>query len=572
MEENIKFPSHDEIKANIVDEISKDEEQKRKKEEELRKKDVVFAQINSLDSFFTQNDIRLILAQIVDKPKFEQKKYLLELSKKTGLSQVELKNECVTLSDLKQTELDFTNMSLDEVRQKCYVFVSQQNHSDLTEFIVNWIKSFNHIYSTQNDQNVEVWVYDRGCYYPNGKTKISALVRKATREFYNTVLDKRVLAKIEADTYIDEEDFYNQKNVQYIPVENGLLDLQNKKLLPFDPKLIFFNKLPVMYDSDAKCPTIKNFLKQISPDNYLLLEEIAGYLLHKDYPFHNWFLLNGRGRNGKGAYIRLLQKFVGLKNFTNVTLQDINDEPYSLGEIHGKLLNAGGDIPSTTIETTGNIKSITGGDTVNAKRKFKTDLQMKPYAKHIFSANEIPDVKDTSDGFFDRVVIVEFNQRYYKPAEYKQLKEIKPNQHLMDASVEDKIELELSGFLNLCLEALHRLLEKKQFSYDLTMEQTKLLYLRKSNNVVAFFQDCCTRDKDSYVTKEDFRASYQDWCIEEGLDNQILSDKQIFQTLVQNLGISSKRKLLPVEYAGEYEDAKLEKVSVWVGFKLNKGD
>jgi P4 family phage/plasmid primase-like protien len=571
LENDIKFPSHDQIKQNIESDLEQKENEKKRKEEELRKKDIVFSQIDGLNSFFTQDDVRLILAQITDKPKFEQKKYLLELSKKTGLSQVELRNECVTLADMKEAELDFTNMSLDEVRQKCYVYVSQQNPSDLTEFIVNWIKSFNHIYSTQNDQNIEVWVYDAGCYYPNGKTKISALVRKATREFYNTVLDKRVLAKIEADTFIDEEEFYNQKNVKYIPVQNGLLDLENKELLPFDPKMIFFNKLPILYDEKAECPTINKFLREISPDNYLLLEEIAGYLLHKDYPLHNWFLFNGKGRNGKGAYIRLLQKFVGLKNFTNVTLQDLNDEPYSLGEIHGKLLNAGGDIPSTTIETTGNIKSITGGDTVNAKRKFKTDLQMKPYAKHIFSANEIPDVKDTSDGFFDRVILVEFNQRYFKPDEYAQLKEVKPHQHLMDAKVEDVMETELSGFLNLAVNGLHRLLENKQFSYSLTMEQTKLLYLRKSNNVVAFFQDCCMRDKDSYVTKEDFRASYQEWCMEEGLDNQINSDKQIFQTLVQSLGISSKRKLLPVEYIGEHEDAKLEKVSIWQGLKLKKG-
>ena len=571
MKDTDTFPEHEEIIQNIKRKNDLEKKQKEIHAQNQRKKDNIFKAIDSLNDYFTQDDVRLILAMVSDKPKFEQKKYFLDLSKKTNLSQLELKNECVILSDEKQAEFDFSNMTLDEVRQKCYIYISQQNVNDLTEFVVNWIKSFNYIYSTQNDQNVDVWLYDKGCYYPNGKTKISALIRQATREFYSTTLDNRIQAKIQADTFIDEEKFYNETNAEFIPVENGLLHIKEKKLYEYDPKKIFFNKLPVIFDKDAECPNINKFLKEVSPDNFELLEEIAGYILLKDYPLHNWFLFNGKGRNGKGAYIRLLQSFVGRKNFSNVTIQDINDEPYALNEIHGKLLNAGGDIPSTTIETTGNIKAITGGDTVNAKRKFKTDLQMTPYAKHIFSANEIPDVKDTSDGFYDRVIFVEFNQKYLKPEEYKKLKEKKPNYHLIKPEIENLMQNELSGFLNVALNGLSRLLEKKQFSYKLSMEETKLLYMRKSNNVVAFFQDCCERSKDEYLTKEDFRAAYQEWCLEEGYDNNISSDKQIFQTLVQNLGISSKRKLLPVEYVGESEQAKLEKVSIWQGIKL-KGD
>ncbi len=198
---------------------------------------------------------------------------------------------------------------------------------------------------------------------------------------------------------------------------------------------------------------------------------------------------------------------------------------------------------------------------------------MKPYAKHIFSANEIPDVKDTSDGFYDRIVLVEFTQKFLKQAAFDKIDILKRNNvHLMDSDIENRMELELSGFLNIALAGLHRLLDNKEFTYRLTMEETKLLYLRKSNNVVAFFQDSCVRDKSQYITKEDFRAAYQEWCLDQGYENQIMSDKQIFQTLVQNLGIASKRKLLPVEYIGESEQAKLEKVSVWEGLTLINGN
>ena len=573
MKDKDMFPSDEEIKSQIQRNIINEEKKREEFQKEQNKKDMIFKNISALSDDFTQSEIREILAYIADKPPFEQKKYYLTLSKKTKLSVVELRNEATEFRDLTDNEFNFSNITLDEVRTKCYVYISQKNINDLTEFIVNWISSFNHIYCTQNDYNVEVWLYDQGCYYPNGKTKLSALIRKATREFYSSVLDNRVQSKIQADNFIAEDDFFNQQNVDFIPVENGLLNIIDLTLHEYDPNKIFFNKIPILFDPNAKCPTVDLFLRQITPNDVDLLEEIAGYLLYKDYPLHNWFLFNGGGRNGKGAFIRLIQKLIGSKNFCNVTLQDLNDEPYALGEINGKLLNAGGDIPSKTIETTGNIKSITGGDTVNAKRKFKTDLQMKPYAKHIFSANEIPDVKDTSDGFYDRIVLVEFTQRFLKQAAFDKIDISKRNNvHLMDSDIENRMELELSGFLNIALAGLHRLLDNKEFTYRLTMEETKLLYLRKSNNVVAFFQDSCVRDKSQYITKEDFRAAYQEWCLDQGYENQIMSDKQIFQTLVQNLGIASKRKLLPVEYIGESEQVKLEKVSVWEGLTLINGN
>ena len=262
MKDKDMFPSDEEIKSQIQRNIINEEKKREEFQKEQNKKDMIFKNISALSDDFTQSEIREILAYIIDKPPFEQKKYYLTLSKKTKLSVVELRNEATEFRDLTDNEFNFSNMTLDEVRTKCYVYISQKNINDLTEFIVNWISSFNHIYCTQNDYNVEVWLYDQGCYYPNGKTKLSALIRKATREFYSSVLDNRVQSKIQADNFIAEDDFFNQQNVDFIPVENGLLNIIDLTLHEYDPNKIFFNKIPILFDPNAKCPTVDLFLRQ----------------------------------------------------------------------------------------------------------------------------------------------------------------------------------------------------------------------------------------------------------------------------------------------------------------------
>lgn len=440
---------------------------------------------------------------------------------------------------------------------------------DVTEALANDFLDHNFVFTTENDDKPEIWIYSEGIYVPNGKMIIYQYVRDITNRAYTTNLANEVVSKIMADTCINQEDFYNANYPDLIPVQNGILNIHTKELKEFSPKYIFFGKLPVSYNPQASCPVIQAFFKSIQPDDKRkrdFLIELAGYCLYKKYTIQKWFLFEGKGRNGKGAYFRLIQRLLG-DNTSNISIQDLEEKEYSISDLHGKYANIGGDIPSRPLKNTSRIKALTGEDKVSVNRKFKSYLSFYNYSKQIFSANELPEVIDFSDGFWERLVYLYFPVKYIDQDDYDNLKEksvyVQPK-----SDIEERMntEEELSGFLNMCLDSLKVLLKKKKFSYSLGVDTIKSMYLRNSDNVVAFVQDCCVKDYKEFIKKDDFREEYNKYCDENNIVPK--SDKAIKHTMQEKLGIVEKRPTLPVESFDESSQQKFERILVWKGIRL----
>ena len=100
----------------------------------------------------------------------------------------------------------------------------------------------------------------------------------------------------------------------------------------------------------------------------------------------------------------------------------------------------------------------------------------------IFSANKIPDSDDTCHSYYKRWLILHFERSFREGA-----KDI----NLIHKLTTDN---ELSGLLNLALVGLKQL--EKDWSFrDISVEDVKRDYERKSNIVKAFLQDKCSIDK-----------------------------------------------------------------------------
>ena len=100
----------------------------------------------------------------------------------------------------------------------------------------------------------------------------------------------------------------------------------------------------------------------------------------------------------------------------------------------------------------------------------------------IFSANKIPDSDDTCHAYYKRWLIFHFERSFREGA-----KDI----NLIHKLTTDN---ELSGLLNLALVGLKQL--EKDWSFrDISVEDVKRDYERKSNIVKAFLQDKCSIDK-----------------------------------------------------------------------------
>jgi len=381
---------------------------------------------------------------------------------------------------------------------------SQLATDQATEIIVKEVKKKYHIYTTRDDNKSEMWVYSEGIYIPEGETRVKEICREILKENYRRTLASEVIAKISEDTRIDQKDFFINENINEIAVNNGVLNIFTKELTEFSPTKIFFSKLSMNYIHDSDCPNIKKFLKDITLEgDDILLHEIIGYCLYREYKFENAFMLLGDGRNGKGKFMDLLKKFIGAENCSSVPLSQLSASSTSVGELFGRLVNLAGDIGDKPFEETDYFKQLTGRDLITAKRKYKRDLFFTNYAKMIFACNNLPRVNDTSKGFWERWKLIKFPYTFVKEEEYRKAED-KTLLKIRDEDIISKIVIkeEMEGLLCLALEALNKIIKKKDFTYPKGAREVQEIWIRNSNPFLAFCMDTIKEGYRSRISKK----------------------------------------------------------------------
>lgn len=255
-------------------------------------------------------------------------------------------------------------------------------------------------------------------------------------------------------------------------LENGILDINTMTLKPHNEKYFFRNMIHAEYKPEAKAEKFLKWLCEVLPDENarLCIQEIFGYCFFRAYPLHHIFFLVGSGRNGRSTLMRTLTSLLGAKQCASVPLELLS-ERFQVANLIGKWVNVVSEPRSKKLLDTPIIKKLTGEDLVEAEFKCKQKtVCFTNYAKLIVLANELPPVKDTSFGWWERVIVIEF------PVSIPEDKRI-PN--IEDAWLCDSEER--SGIVNWALEGLKRLLTNKRFTKGEEMRNQIEQYKRWSN-------------------------------------------------------------------------------------------
>src|SRR5271157_2483583 len=281
-----------------------------------------------------------------------------------------------------------------------------------------------------------------------------------------------------------------------VGVSNGLLNWETGDLAPFDPKIGFTFKLPVVYDPGAGCGAWQKFVNEITetPEDVLILQEFFGYCLFRGYPLAKLLLLVGDGRNGKSTLLSILMDMLGRDNCSNRYLQSLS-ERFTLGNLVEKLANIAPDIPAKDVLDTAVIKTVSGNDQITVENKYQLAYSALLYAKLIFSANKLPRINDDTSGFYSRIKLINF------PYAYKD--NPKPGERQADIHLKEKLLAELPGILNWSLEGLRRLMKKEAFTENAMDDNTKVCYQVYSDpaeTVSAFISRFVERGQDYRVS------------------------------------------------------------------------
>jgi len=443
------------------------------------------------------------------------------------------------INNINQEHIELGTMKT--LQFQVYQLVLEKKRSEVTELVTKHITSNHKIITTKSDEKSEVWIYKEGIYKPNGRTSIQKICREILDKAYNTHYKTEITSKIESDTFVEPEEFFDKQN-EYpymIPVQNGLLNLKTLQLKPFSHKIPFFHKIKANYIVGSECPQWELFLRQLglTENNIETLQEWFGYCLVKNYKYEKSVMLYGpRGRNGKSKLLDVLVALLGDENCSQVSLRQIEDKnnKFILGQLRNKLVNVSAEISKEALQNEGQFKGLTGGDRFTVDQKFKNHVSFKNYAKMIFAANNIPDRKDTSDAFILRWILIKFPYRFLPQNELEAMTEedrkttFLQNPELIKELTTDK---ELNGILQWSVKGLLRLEQNKRFSYDKTMKEVEREWNRESDSSAAFIMDMITDDINSFLPSALIKTIYKDYCRKNNLEN--VKDKQLFEKLKQ---------------------------------------
>lgn len=383
-------------------------------------------------------------------------------------------------------------------------FEEDENTAELTKRITSILLNQEQFKTPRDTQRT--WHFKNPVYESDGEQTIEEILWENLNGYITRNQVNEVKESIKARTFINRRE--ERAPSKYIPVENGWYNIETGDLAEPDPSYFIINHVPVEYDPDADCPKFKDFVSEIVVEEDLpLIQEMFGYCLYREYPLARAFMLLGTGGNGKSTLLEMLEKFIGNSNVANPSLQKLGEDRFASAQLYGKLANIHADLSSRTLQDTGTFKMLTGGDLIHAERKFEDPFQFRNYAKLIYSANELPQTKDTTEAFFRRWIVVKFPFKFTEDPDdgnKDKIPDIEKN------IIED--DEEMSGIFNWAMEGLERILDEGKFSKGQSREQVKYEWLLRSQPMTVFFDAAIEDDPDTQIGKQRLYEQYSEFC------------------------------------------------------------
>ncbi len=460
-------------------------------------------------------------------------KYILSLtsagfSKEQSREAISILNDYVLKDPLSEDELQ--TILRDEAFPKETFF---KGRTFLHDAFAQFLKNNDHIKRI----NGQLHIYRDGVYIPGDREIELKMVK------YLPFL--KAAQRTEALKYLEIiADEVQPADANLIAFKNGILDIITGEMKPFDPNIIITNKIPYSYNLTAYNELGDKTLNKLAcndPQIRALLEECIGYCFYRRNELSKAFVLTGDKSNGKSTFLDMVRNVLGENNCAALDLAEL-DERFSVASMAGKLANIGDDISDDFLQgrSVAMFKKIVSGNEIKAEVKNNpTIFFLRPYVKLLFSANDIPRMKDKTGAVLRRLVIIPFNAIFSKDdPDYDPYIIWK----LRDESV-------MEYLCRLGVEGLRRVLEAKDFTTSTKVQKELTDYEVQNNPILLFLQDFDIKDILNQPTK-DIHKAYRVFCIENGFSEMTLSN--FTKELHRRLGLEVKRMRINGKLIGVY--------------------
>ena len=402
-------------------------------------------------------------------------------------------NHYIMTDPLPESEIE--TILRDEAFQKPSFFGGKDNRTFLFDKFATFLKLNDHVLKINN----QLHIYRDGIYC-KGKANIEAAMIKYIPQLNRA---RRTEVYEYLNVFIQDN---VQQNTEWIAFRNGLYNIFDETFTEYSPEIVITNKIDWNYNPSAYSQLMDDVLNRISCNDKeirILLEQMIGYCFYRRNELRKAFILTGDGSNGKSTFIAVIQSLLGEDNISALDLKELGDR-FKTAELFGKLANLGDDIGDEFIPNAAIFKKLVTGERVSVEQKGRDPFEFNSFAKLIFSANEIPRIKDKTGAVLDRLVIVPFNAKFnVSKSGYKQ--------NIKQDLVNNAEAMEY--LINLGLAGLKNILQNQKFSGSSKVEGEIENYRERNNPVLGFLHECEDEDYDiiEKVTSEVYRR-YQIYC------------------------------------------------------------
>lgn len=322
-------------------------------------------------------------------------------------------------------------------------------------------------------------------------------------------------------------------DARYIAFQNGIYDLVDDQLLPFNPDYVITNKIPWNYNPDAYSELADKVLDKLAcHDESIrsLLEECIGYCFFRRNELGKAFILTGDRSNGKSTFLETVKAVLGEQNISALDLKELGDR-FNTAMMFGKMANIGDDIGDDFLQGSqvAMFKKIVTGNRIKGEYKGLTPFEFNPYIKMLFSANDIPRMKDKTGAVLRRLVIIPFNATFtdqdpdYDPFIKYRLVEQESVEYL----------------INVGIEGLKRVVANNKFTKSEKVEKEIRDYEEENNPIAGFIEDQGVDMIENQPTAEVYKR-YQVFCAENALTP--MSNIVFSRQLVKRMNMEVKQK------------------------------
>lgn len=289
------------------------------------------------------------------------------------------------------------------------------------------------------------------------------------------------------------------------------------------------------YNAAANGKKWKKFIDEIMQGNKeksRYLQSICGYFLTAETTLEAAFFLYGAStRNGKSTFAETFSKMMGdyaatVQPETLAMAKNRNSDGASpqIARLDGVRFLSISEPPKSMLLDVALFKSLTGGETISARKLYQEPFEFLPQFKICINCNSLPVVTDETLFQSERVRIITFDRHFEPQEQNKRLKQ------------ELKADVVLSSVLNWALEGLQLFKKNGEQPPQCVLASTDT-YKRQSDKIQRFLDDCMEKT-DSNTSGTDIYKAYCGWCNENGYASE---GKSVFFASLRDRGLMKKR-------------------------------